>query len=227
MRKIRTIALAAVLSLMWIPATASPALASCVPNRTDDGVYYLVGRDQTVAATQIKSTIYQYQPYVYSGFSWSWVMLGGNGNFMWAQIGPVQYTNSRYTAVQYSWPSEWHTVTFPAYSLGTTVPYQVTYIPSTKYFFFFASNLAPGYHKFSVYIPQWVPSGGRISGEIPTRSNQMMGAYSYHETFTGNKIYYSGSWHDYTGGLQSYNQTYFGASGNAIAFDIWDKYCTV
>jgi hypothetical protein len=224
-RHVGNLVLAVLLTLAFTPFRAGDVSASCAPGRSNNGQKYWVGRSQTVAATQIRSNIYTYNPYVYSGFSWTWVMLGGSGNYMWAQIGPEKEPGGRYTFLQYAWPNEYHWAYFSAPTIGSSPPYQVTYNPSSKVFFF-EGTVAPGYHLLSVYIPQWVPSGARISGEITTAANQMMGATSNHEVFSSNKIWYGGSVHDYSGTVQSYNSTYFGQSGSATAFDIWDKACS-
>lgn len=98
---------------------------------------------------------------------------------------------------------------------------KVLYFGQEKKFYFFAD----GDELFNVYRPEWTPTGARISGEITTFANQMMGAINNKEVFSSNQIQYGGATHTYSGAVQPYNSTVFGQSGTGGNFSIWDKGC--
>lgn len=221
------------LLIVWLLAAsfyafdAGDTLAACNPGRANDGLYYQVGRDQTVAATGIFSKIYTYSPFVTSGrFAYSWVMLGGPSNYMWAQIGdwvgasgPVK---NPHTSLQYAWPGlPYRQLDFPAQTVGTSDTMEVTYFAPNHEFEFFAN----GTLLYSIQITQWVPVGARISSEIDSYSVQQMGARNLNEVFDINQIQYSGTWHTYNGVLVPYNSA-FGESGYGGSFNTWDGACS-
>jgi hypothetical protein len=221
LHRTRSILVALLCTLGFASIAPTSVLASCNPMRFDNDQYYWVGRDQTAAATGIRSLIKIYAPYVKDGFSYSWVWLGGNGNYMWAQVGPYQYATGRTTHLQYAWPNQFRYLNFGAYGIGSSVEMKVLYFGQEKKFYFFAD----GHELFNVYRPEWSPTGARISGEMTTFANQMMGAINNKEVFSGNQIQYGGATHTYSGSVVPYNTNILDQSGTGGSFSIWDKGC--
>lgn len=225
----RSLLIATLTAALLVPWASGVALASCVPGRSNNHVYYYVGRIQTQSfANGVVSRLSTYSPYVNSGgISYAWVMLPGSGNFQWAQIGNYAVSGGvRRTTVQYAWSSsQIHQVDLAAQSVGSYHYHQV---------FRDANALTPhwyfridGANVYNVIFDYWAPSGAQIEDEINTASTQMMGATATgsHQRFLENQIYYSGAWHGFTGSANNSNSTWFGSSGTAANFDTWDKAC--
>ena len=72
----------------------------------------------------------------------------------------------------------------------------------------------------------WVANNDQISGEINTASVQMMGAVNVHQTFVNNNILTASGWILFSGTVMNSNGNWFGQSGTAASFGVWDKACS-
>jgi hypothetical protein len=208
------------------PWVSSSALASCIPNRPLTQAYRFAARSQTQStANGVTSRLSTYAPYVPTGgFSYSWVMLPGAGAFQWAQIGNYAVGGGvRRTTVQYAWTNPARQIDLPAKAVGSYHYYQVfrdtTFL--TPHFWF----RVDGVNVADVAFNNWSPAGAQVTGEVWIYRTQMMGATNAHQRFLENQIYYAGAWHTFAGTVINSDSTWYGMSGTAANFDIWDKAC--
>ncbi|MBI3751340.1 MAG: hypothetical protein HY263_06750 [Chloroflexi bacterium] len=203
------------------PAVVNPARN----NNTEH--YYWVGAQQGSggpAITSAESNIWNYSPYVPQGrFSWSWVMLTAGGSYLWAQIGPHEVYNSRDLHIQTangSAGSIWDMNT-PAQPLGFSTDVRINFSPfGGDLFTFYVNDTAVLTKQLS-----WQPNDAQFYSEIPSLATQLMGARTNSVSFTGNRIQYSGSWHNVANSVTSTNSTYFKFGGTGYNFYTWDDTC--
>jgi len=205
-------------------------MASCNPNRTDDGHDYQVGWLRIPSGYQpraVYADIKNYNPYMKSGSAntTAWVMLNLYPGW-WAQVG--WYKESSGTRQNfYDWTdtqAHGNIGFFAADTVGSYPTYKVSDRTSPGSFQFFHNGAL-----IWTVAEKFTPARGAIYGETHTLANQMPGGsnfVSYGEDFTNAHIFFASS-----------NQVFDGTTyGNTTYFDynkvsttetyIWDKACT-
>lgn len=214
MRKLIAFIVAASVFAIW----AGAASACNTSGRGTNTTHYNDGFSAGNVAdtyTGIDATIYQNNPYVYTGccgtsFSSAWVGLD-NANY----VGQTGYENRNGTRENWagvggynSWvkgPDSWS-----ASPLGSQVEYKVTYSGGTFHIFFNGNSTARyNYGGFSEPDNfQWL---AEAEGEINTKANQMPGTANNLETFGnlqlrfyhGGSPYWGGSGSDWHGAIDT------------------------
>lgn len=212
------------------------AYASCIPNRTADGITHWVGYGSVLKAYPpglqgVKANINTYFAFVHPDypngpeeFSYAWVMLTTGYNWTWAQIGPESKPNNNYTTYSWAWGCTncWDRTRKLAGVEGSTNEYKVTWNASTGDFKFWIDG---GFYA-TKNITAWVPQAAQISGELTDRISQMMGDTSEIEGF-GPSFYRLGDnntpWTVASGSRVNVpGNPVFGIAGSAPVFGIWD-----
>lgn len=209
--------------------TPTAAEGKCVPNRSPYSSLYIDGAySYGGAPTGIQSFMFNYSPYVYSGYTSSAVVslqYGLSRQFV-AMLGWVEYSNgTRYTMAQYTVPGGGlATMTAPPQPVGTFTTYEIQYVAAPYRFLFTVNGSNPFGPVSSV---NWYPNGAQTIGQINNFASQMPGGNNYppNETFLYNDIEYGTTWQPFYGTAINSNSSYFGNGVNNSTFWIWDLSC--
>lgn len=219
-------AFAAGLLVSW---NVSQVSAACNPGRSSGGGYSwaFVGYTPSAAIRGASSMIWNYAPYVPSGFSYSWVMLTSPTPSTWAQIGNYESPTSRFVYAQ-QWNTStggWAQRSWPAQPVNSYTYYRVLYDPYTPMFTYQIGDTVV----WQQVNPPWMPTGAQFASETTSLPVQMMGAAQNTVDFFNNTVSYSGAWHSVPGTpyVSPGGRTgYFGVGGNGANFWTWDRQCT-
>ncbi len=231
MRKLARSLCVSVVAMTLVGVGSLPALASCDPSRSDDGLSYFDGwyRDPpgTYLAKAVYSSILNYNPFVHSGANdtSAWSMLFLTGSKYYAQVGWLKSPNgTRNTFVEFVYlpDGRYRTDTFPPDSTGTYHTYKVTVRTRDGFVDYYDDgNDIDESPQFADY------NEGQIFGEIHTLANQMPGGKNNHMRFQGSHIFYNAGNHEFDGAPSSdLGTTYWNYNVvSTTELAIWDKAC--
>ena len=240
----RRLAMLLAISLLAIVPATTPmtASASCNPGRGDDGQHHWAGSSTPFGESGIggvTASIYDYDPYLYSGDTTAWTMLNYNQTY-WAQVGWEKWTFFIFTYyetfTQWTHDGTYTTNTFFGSNPGDTHTYMTTYLNTPGNFDFWVDG-----SRVDSETATFTPNAGQVNGEVTTGASQMPGGYNAHEPFrnmqgwlgtpgTNNGSWYSFFGAPFNGGVVVDNGTSSEQVGNAsqlsaTAEDIWDLAC--
>lgn len=207
-------------------AAAPSALASCAPGRTNDGLTYLDGwYNKSSTVEGVVSDVLNYSPYVYPGsVAAAWTMLTIYDVSLWAQVGWLKFSGSRYTFVQYKYgtgPTDYDTFFYGADPTGSYSDYLTLYDPQAAQFDFYDNGI------YLMSEPaEWIPNSAQVFGEIHTLADQMPGGYYDPDNFSDTLWQVGSTAYDFNGVPVNYSSTYFNnAKYSSTDLQIGDQSC--